>query len=97
MTISTTTRRHLTNERRLHITPVPPAGRSSENVELEQKLRHTFQKNGFGRLNGIEVHVDGETVTLSGAIPTYYQLQLAQTLVLPMAGERAIRNEIEII
>lgn len=97
MSPSTTTRRHLTDQRRLHVRPVMQAHAAIENLELQDRLRSILRNQGYGRLNDIDVLVDQDAVTLSGAVRTYYQLQLAQSLVMPLAGDRKLENEIAIL
>ena len=96
MIYSTQIRKAVSASRRPHFLPnIQDAGRPT-NADLEENLRQLLQKQGHGRLGEIEVDVEDDVITISGVVATYYQLQLAQTIIMKNAVGRTLQNSIRV-
>lgn len=65
--------------------------------ELEVSVRSSLQQTGYQQLRRLDVVVEDGQVTLSGRLPQFYLLQLAQQAVEKTAGVLNIENGIEIV
>ena len=50
-----------------------------------------------GRLTGLRIEIRGQTVLLSGQLPTFYLKQLVQEAVLNLPGVQSVRNDIDVV
>ncbi len=70
---------------------------SSPDSELETSVRSSLQKTGYHQLRRLDVVVEDGQVKLSGRLPQFYLLQLAQQAVMKTAGVLNVDNGIEIV
>lgn len=71
--------------------PSPP------DSELETSVRSSLQKTGYQQLRRLDVVVEHGQVKLSGRLPQFYLLQLAQQAVMKTAGVVNLQNGIEVV
>jgi osmotically-inducible protein OsmY len=55
-----------------------------------------LRASGYGQLQRLQVYCDHGRVTLQGRLPTYYLKQVAQCIVLSVAGIRDIDNDVKV-
>lgn len=65
--------------------------------ELETSVRHSLQRTGYHQLRRLDVAVEDGSVRLTGALPQYYLLQLAQQAVMSTAGVMKLDNGIQVV
>lgn len=70
---------------------------SSPDTELETSVRSSLQKTGYHQLRRLDVVVQDGQVRLSGRLPQFYLLQLAQQAVMKTKGVLNIENGIEVV
>jgi osmotically-inducible protein OsmY len=70
---------------------------SSPDSELESSVRTSLQKTGYHQLRRLDVVVEGGLVRLTGRLPQFYLLQLAQQAVMKTEGVLNLDNGIEIV
>lgn len=70
---------------------------SSPDSELETSVRSSLQKTGYHQLRRLDVVVEDGQVRLSGRLPQFYLLQLAQQAVMKTEGVLNLDNGIEIV
>lgn len=58
-------------------------------VEIRRQLR----ESGCCSLSDVDVDFDGETVTLSGRVPTFYVKQVVQTIAGNVVGVQHVLNQ----
>lgn len=63
---------------------------------IQAAIQEALHRAGYGELRRVQVKCDGEAVTISGRVPTYYLKQLAQHVALDVAGIERIRNELHV-
>jgi|GEM_PF-1295609 len=63
-------------------------------VELLNSILKALDAVGHPELRGLQVTLNRGVVLLRGRVPSYYLKQTAQTTILPVAGVRAVANEI---
>lgn len=59
-------------------------------------VRDALHLTGYGELRRVQVDCDGDSVTISGRVPTYYLKQLAQHAALEVPGIERIHNELHV-
>tara|TARA_R110002072_G_scaffold299632_1_gene475541 strand:- start:148584 stop:148844 length:261 start_codon:yes stop_codon:yes gene_type:complete len=70
---------------------------SSPDNELETSVRTSLQKTGYHQLRRLDVVVENGQVRLSGRLPQFYLLQLAQQAVMKTEGVLNIQNGIQVV
>jgi len=70
---------------------------SSQDCELETSVRSSLQKTGYHQLRRLDVVVEDGQVRLSGRLPQFYLLQLAQQAVMKTEGVLNLDHGIEIV
>ena len=63
---------------------------------IQAAVQEALHLAGYGELRRVQVECDGESVTISGRVPTYYLKQLAQNIALDVPGIEHIRNELDV-
>ncbi|MFT5092892.1 MAG: osmotically-inducible protein OsmY, partial [Porticoccaceae bacterium] len=63
----------------------------------ETSVRSSLQKTGYHQLLRLDVVVEDGQVRLTGCLPKFYLLQLAQQAVMKTAGVMNVDNGIEIV
>ncbi len=64
--------------------------------DVEIRIRSALQRSPIHRLRMLTVFHDGDSVRLVGAVESFYQKQLAQELVRPLAHGLEICNEVDV-
>ena len=72
----------------------PP--RCHETPAVQTAIHEAFRLTGYGELRLLEVRFDGDVVTISGRVPTYYLKQLAQNIASNVPGSGRICNELRV-
>lgn len=80
----------------------PPRPHFAENPspldsELESSVRSSLQRTGYQQLRRLDVAVEDGRVRLSGRLPQFYLLQLAQQAVMDTEGVVNVDNGIEVV
>ena len=70
---------------------------SSQDCELENSVRSSLQKTSYHQLCQLDVAVEDGQVRLSGRLPQFYLLQLAQQAIMKTEGVLNLDNGIEIV
>ena len=70
---------------------------SSQDSELETSVRCSLQQTGYQQLRRLDIVVEDGQVRLSGRLPQFYLLQLAQQAVMKTAGVVNVQNGIEVV
>ena len=73
-----------------------PTSSSPQGERLEAAIRKALCGSGYGALCGVEVHIDSGTVTLKGSVPSFYQKQIATSLVMPLEGVDDLKNDLHV-
>ncbi len=60
--------------------------------QIQRALSHT----GYGALKRIEIAIDRGHVTLRGPVRSFYQKQVATSVILPMEGVVQLSNELTV-
>ena len=66
----------------------------SEDGVLTEGVARALCATGHLSLRDIDITVEGETVYLSGRVPSYYLKQVAQMTAAGVSGVRIVRNEL---
>ncbi|QDV44269.1 BON domain protein [Stieleria neptunia] len=72
------------------------AGAPDDHREKDALFREILANSGSGELRQIEVNVRDGQVVLSGRVSSFYQKQLAQESLLPVAIGMQICNQLEV-
>jgi osmotically-inducible protein OsmY len=73
------------------------ANPSPRDSELETSVRTSLQQTGYQQLRRLDVAVEDGNVRLSGRLPQFYLLQLAQQAVMSTAGVVNLDNGIQVV
>ena len=73
-------------------TPRNPRHHNSQAIQAA--IQEALLLTGYGELRRVEVECDGDAVTISGRVPTYYLKQLAQNAALDVPGIERFFNEL---
>ena len=74
------------------------AARSSTEVDrIETLLRSRLRDSGYYTLRRISCELDGNVLRLDGRVSSYYEKQLAQSLVLQHLNGRAVLECLEVL
>ncbi len=65
---------------------------SANQVAVQEALNRT----GHGELRRVRLECDGETVTISGRVPTFYLKQLAQCVAVATPGVGRVNNQLDV-
>jgi osmotically-inducible protein OsmY len=69
---------------------------ASDALYLAQHIRDALASGPTAEL-GVEVHVDEVEVTLAGSVGTEEQREQLAEIAAPLAGGRAIRNDVVVV
>ena len=75
---------------------IPTSPRRHDPLAIQTAIQEALRLAGYGELRCVEVECDGDAVTLSGRVPTYYLKQLAQNVILNVPGVEHVRNELHV-
>jgi hypothetical protein len=67
--------------------------------DIVMRARHIVEQHGQLSRRSADLHfaIDGETLVVSGSVPTYYLKQLVQTALKGLQGVRQIDNQVEVV
>lgn len=68
----------------------------TENQTLQVAIREALSHAGYQELRSLNLECDGEAVTISGRVPTYYLKQLVQNLALAAPGVKRVQNDVQV-
>lgn len=63
---------------------------------LADRIRQALCSSGYGALNSVEISVDSGHVTLRGPVRSFYEKQIATSIVLPLDGVTQLSNELAV-
>ena len=63
---------------------------------VQDAIQQALHLTGYGELRRVQVGCDGDAVTITGRVPTYYLKQLAQNVALEIPGIDNFRNELQV-
>lgn len=63
---------------------------------VQTAIRAALHLAGHCELRRVQVEFDGDAVTISGRVPTFYLKQLAQNIALNVPGIERIHNELQV-
>lgn len=69
---------------------------SSRDDQLITQVKRVLRTSGYPPLAKVRVMSEGGEVSLEGEVPTYFMKQIAQTQVLPIAGVRRLKNDLNV-
>lgn len=64
--------------------------------DLKLRVERALDASTYQALRGLTVCVDGDEVSLSGTVRSYYEKQQATTAVLQVDGVESIRNQLKV-
>jgi osmotically-inducible protein OsmY len=70
---------------------------SSRDSELEISVRSNLHRTGYHQLRRLDVAVQAGRVRLTGRLPQFYLLQLAQQAVMKTEGVLNVDNGIKVV
>lgn len=74
------------------------AGKSlPHDSELENSVRSSLQQTGYQQLRRLDVAVEDGRVRISGRLPQFYLMQLAQQAVMKTQGVVNLENGIQVV
>ena len=73
------------------------AVRNINRLPSEEVLAHGVEMRTNRQIRRLEVHCDGPRVRLIGESRSYYLKQLAQETIMPVRGELALVNQVNVI
>ena len=65
-------------------------------IDLPTRVRNTLERSPHFLGRRLKVEMNGDDVTLTGFVETYYQKQLSQESLRDIDGVGQIRNELEV-
>lgn len=72
-------------------------GITDEREAVIASANRRLRESGYPTLRGITCDFDGEQMTLWGRVPSFYQKQVAQTLVQQIAQVQRVINELNVM
>lgn len=63
---------------------------------LQIAIRDALSHTGYRELRNLNLECNGEAVTISGRVSTYYLKQLVQSLALAAPGVRRVQNDVQV-
>ena len=70
--------------------------RHSDPQFVQTAIRAALHLAGHAELRRVQVEFDGDAITTSGRVPTFYLKQLAQNIALNVPGIERIHNELQV-
>ena len=70
--------------------------RHVQNAEVREGILNAFRRNAELEGAGIDISVDGATVTLSGAVKTWYERRMAENAAWRVPGVTEVRDNITV-
>lgn len=63
---------------------------------IHASIQDALNRSGYGEFRRVDLDCEGDVVTISGRVPTFYLKQLAQSIVLAAPGVGRVNNEIRV-
>lgn len=63
---------------------------------LIDQIQRTLACLGYAQLGGVRCIADGDEITLTGQLDSFYLKQVAQSVAIKVPGVRNVRNEIQV-
>lgn len=63
---------------------------------LRSGIQEALSRSGYGELRGVGLACEGDAVTISGCLPTFYLKQLVQSIALATPGVGRVNNEVRV-
>lgn len=60
-------------------------------------ISEALRQTGYGQLRRLELHCDGDSITIAGRVPTYFLKQFAQSTIIGIPGVRCVTNEVQVV
>lgn len=61
---------------------------------IQAGIQDALNRSGYGELRRVDLNCDGDAITISGRVPTFYLKQLVQSIAL--AGVGRVNNEVRV-
>jgi hypothetical protein len=65
-------------------------------LSLEIQVLRTFEQLGYPQLQAVVCESNGDQVTLSGVLDSYYLKQVAQSVAVKIPGVNSVDNQITV-
>jgi hypothetical protein len=78
------------------LSPAPDPCRNARADHLGSRVESLYARSGYLALRQISCLILADHLILSGTLPSYYLKQLAQSLIVEVAGALPIINQIQI-
>lgn len=75
---------------------ITPRAASGDLTDIAREARHRLRTSAYLALQDVSPDVDGETIQLSGRLPTQYLKQIAQACVAEIPGVGRVVNLIKV-
>ncbi|MBC7821722.1 MAG: BON domain-containing protein [Planctomycetaceae bacterium] len=62
----------------------------------EVAIQEALNRTGHGELRRVGLECEGDTVTISGRVPTFYLKQLVQSIALAALGVERVINQLDV-
>ena len=69
-----------------------PRVSTKDSSPIHQNIREAFHKSGYHELRNLAIHTSFDGVRIEGNVRTYYLKQVAQTVVMSVAGVERVDN-----
>ena len=63
---------------------------------LKVAIQAALSRAGYGELRCVDLECEGDAVTISGRVPTYYLKQLVQRTAMSTPGIGRVNNELDV-
>lgn len=63
---------------------------------LQAAIREDLCRAGYSQMRHLNLKCDGDVITISGHVPTYYLKQLVQTIALTTPGVGRVNIEVHV-
>lgn len=63
---------------------------------LHESIQEALSHAGHQEFRSLAFDCDGESITISGRVPTYYLKQLVQSIALAAPGVRQVNNDVRV-
>lgn len=63
---------------------------------IHTSIQEALSRSGYGELRGVDLDCEGNAVTISGRLPTFYLKQLVQSIALAAPGVEQVKNEVHV-
>jgi osmotically-inducible protein OsmY len=65
-----------------------------DQLPLTDQIQRALACIGYAQLNAVECVAEGDEVTLSGQLDSFYLKQVAQSVALKVPGVKKVKNDI---